>query len=176
MSNHHSSVHSDVYISSSALYTVSEIKTTLDGYIAAHDLVNKAEQQYINVGDDALLRTTLYAPSGKSGAQPPEFAKRGELVSTLCGRMQAFYKIQVGNGEALTKCVYFQSIIHTLFPDISLLCCHSQEGPIAPNFRRRQDPAGTQGMHAHHRLRALLSHVGYNRRHAARAMCVGDLW
>ena len=73
-------------------------------YIEKHDLINRVEQQYLNVSADVVFSAALYGSPNAKGATPaPEFAKREEALSALCNRMQPWYRIAVGNGEPVTK-------------------------------------------------------------------------
>ena len=92
--------------STSALYTLAEVKSALIAYVEKHDLVNRVEQQYINVSSDAVFSAVLYgSPNAKGAAKVsvPEFAKREEALSALCGRMQPWYRIAIGSDEPFTK-------------------------------------------------------------------------
>jgi len=86
------------------LYTLAEVKSALLSYVEKHDLGNRVEQQYLNVGADAVFSTALYGPPNAKGATPvPEFAKREEALNALCSRMQPWYRIAVGGDEPFTK-------------------------------------------------------------------------
>ncbi|TFY76449.1 hypothetical protein EWM64_g7560 [Hericium alpestre] len=89
----------DLQMDTSTLYTHSNVKTALNKYIAAHNLVNKQEKQYINVGSDAILAAML----SKKGASAPEFSKREELLFALLDRMQPWHRVQLGSSDPITK-------------------------------------------------------------------------
>jgi translation initiation factor 2D len=94
--------------SRSALYTQAEVKSALLAYVEKHELVNRVEQQYLNVSSDAVFSAALYgSPTKAKGAAAavtvPEFAKREDALSALCGRMQPWYRIAIGGGEPFTK-------------------------------------------------------------------------
>ena len=111
------------YDSTSDLYTHAEVKSALLAYVAKHELVNRVEQQYLNVSADAVFSVVLYgSPNAKGSVPVPEFAKREDALSALCGRMQPWYRIAIGSDEPFTK-----------------------KG--APYYRGHQDKAGTQGVH-----------------------------
>jgi len=80
------------------LYTLPEIKTLLNGYIASHNLVNPNDRSYINIDD--LLSSTL---SSKTNTEPLEFLKRDELIRRLVDKMQAWHEISVEGKEPLIK-------------------------------------------------------------------------
>jgi translation initiation factor 2D len=86
------------------LYTRAEVKSALLAYVAKHELVNRVEQQYLNVSADAVFSAALYgSPNAKSAVPVPEFAKREDALSALCGRMQPWYRIAIGGDEPFTK-------------------------------------------------------------------------
>jgi translation initiation factor 2D len=90
--------------STGALYTLAEVKSALLAYVDKHELVNHADQQYLNVSADALFSAALYgAPNAKGAAPVPEFARREEALNALRGRMQPWYRIAVGGEEPFTK-------------------------------------------------------------------------
>lgn len=92
------------YDSTSALYTLAEVKSALLAYVAKHELVNRVEQQYLNVNSDVVFSAALYgSPKNAKEGVPPEFAKREDALSALCGRMQPWYRIAIGGDEPLTK-------------------------------------------------------------------------
>jgi len=87
------------YDSTSALYTLAEVKSVLLAYVAKHELVNLVEQQYLNVSSDAVFSAALCGRAGSVSV--PEFAKREDALSALCGRMQPWYRIAIGSEEHL---------------------------------------------------------------------------
>jgi len=97
----------DLGLDTGALYTLAEVKSALLAYVEKHELVNRVEQQYLNVGADAVFSAALYGPPNAKGSIPvPEFAKREEALGALCSRMQPWHRIAIGGGggdEALTK-------------------------------------------------------------------------
>ena len=98
--------HKNITNSTSALYTLAEVKSALLAYVAKHELVNRVEQQYLNVSSDAVFSAALYgSPNAKGGSavSVPEFAKRDDALSALCGRMQPWYRIAIGSDEPFTK-------------------------------------------------------------------------
>lgn len=90
--------------STSLLYTLSDLREAIKKYVAEHDMINKTEQQLINADSDLILRNALWPQTGKNPPPIPEFAKREELVTVLCTRMQPWYRLEPGNGgEPITK-------------------------------------------------------------------------
>lgn len=91
-----------IIISPSALFTIQEIKTIVNGYITRNKLINLADQAYVNM--DELLNATL-ATKTKASALPErfEFLKRDELIKRIVDKMQAWYEITIEGREALLK-------------------------------------------------------------------------
>jgi translation initiation factor 2D len=90
--------------STTALYTHAEVKSTFLAYVEKHDLVNRFEQQYINVSSDAIFSAALYGSPNTKGSTPaPEFAKREAALSALCDHMQPWYRIATPGDEPITK-------------------------------------------------------------------------
>lgn len=91
-------------LDTTALYTHAEVKSTFLAYVEKHDLVNRFEQQYINVSSDAIFSAALYGSPNTKGSTPaPEFAKREAALSALCDHMQPWYRIATPGDEPITK-------------------------------------------------------------------------
>ncbi|KAN0141791.1 hypothetical protein V8E53_000253 [Lactarius tabidus] len=91
-------------LDTTALYPHAEVKSALLAYVEKHDLVNRFEQQYINVSSDAVLSAALYGSPNTKGSTPaPEFAKREAALSALCDHMQPWYRIATPGDEPITK-------------------------------------------------------------------------
>ncbi|KZP05820.1 hypothetical protein FIBSPDRAFT_877106 [Athelia psychrophila] len=84
--------------STSTLYTMPELKTFINGYIAAHALVNPNDQSYINL--DMLLRSTITA---KNNTEALEFMKRDELTRRVVDKMQPWHEITIDGKEPIIK-------------------------------------------------------------------------
>jgi len=84
--------------STSALYTLPEIKVIVNDYVTTKGLVNAREAQYINV--DALLVSTLR--SAKSNEEI-EFLKRNDLFKRISDKMQSWYEIQAEGKDHVVK-------------------------------------------------------------------------
>jgi translation initiation factor 1 (eIF-1/SUI1) len=124
----------DYNSSTSALYPLQDLKAALNTYIVTHDLLNKAEQQFVNADTDSTLRDALWPQTGKSPHPVPEFVKREKLLSTLCSRMQPWYRIQLGSSEPATKQV--AHALQALQADVS--CRKGQLKPISIVVKLRQ--------------------------------------
>ncbi|EJD04970.1 uncharacterized protein FOMMEDRAFT_120229 [Fomitiporia mediterranea MF3/22] len=81
-----------------ALYTLPQIKETINLYVSTNSLVNANQQQFVNVDD--LLQDVL---SSKGGGEVPEFMKREELARRLSEKMQAWYRVEVDGKEPVLK-------------------------------------------------------------------------
>ncbi|KAH7908853.1 hypothetical protein BJ138DRAFT_1115485 [Hygrophoropsis aurantiaca] len=83
----------------SALYTLQEIKSTINKYVTDRQLINARDQAYINVDD--LLLTVI---SSKSDAPAStEFIRRDELIKRLSDKMQNWYEIQADGKDPVLK-------------------------------------------------------------------------
>lgn len=84
------------------MYTLPEIKTILNSYIASKNLINAQEQQYVNVRDDPALLSAI-TNKNEIGV---EFLKREEVLSRLKERMQCWYEIRVEGKDVIKKSVF----------------------------------------------------------------------
>jgi translation initiation factor 2D len=90
---------------------MAEIRSLLNAYIVAHNLVNPREQAYINLDD--LLYSCASTKSktkskGKDKDTEPEpamarFMKRDELTKNILGKMQNWYEIRAAGKDPITK-------------------------------------------------------------------------
>ncbi|CCM00967.1 uncharacterized protein FIBRA_03015 [Fibroporia radiculosa] len=83
----------------SELYTMSDIKTTLNEYVSAKNLINAQEQQYLNVSEDSAL---LDAVTDKNETDV-EFLKREEVLTRIRNHMQSWYEIRVEGKDVVRK-------------------------------------------------------------------------
>lgn len=91
-------------LSTAALYPHAEVKSAFLAYIEKHDLVNRFEQQYINVSSDAVFSAALYGSLNTKGSTPaPEFAKREAALNALCDHMQPWYRIAIPGDDPITR-------------------------------------------------------------------------
>lgn len=94
----------DLGLDTAALYPLADVRSALLAYVEKHDLVNRFEQQYINVSTDAVFSAALYGSPNTKGATPaPEFAKRDAVLGALCRHMQPWYRIAAGGDKPITK-------------------------------------------------------------------------
>lgn len=86
-----------------------QIRSLLNSYIAANNLVNANDQAYINL--DELLYSCVSAKSkGKAKGKDVEpeselsrFMKRDELTRSIIGKMQGWYAIRTEGKDPVTK-------------------------------------------------------------------------
>ncbi|KZV70577.1 hypothetical protein PENSPDRAFT_579249 [Peniophora sp. CONT] len=104
----------DAQLDPSAFYTMADLKSALNAYIDSHDLVNKAEQMFINTDSDPTLRDALWPQTGKNPPKVPEFLKREEVMNALCARMQPWHRVQQGTAEPVLKKGQLQPISVTV--------------------------------------------------------------
>ena len=88
--------------SSSALYTVQEVKAVLSSHIQAKNLVNAHKQQFINVRSDDVLSIVL---ASKNEPVVPEFMKREDLAKRIVEKMQPWHRIDSENADGAPKSV-----------------------------------------------------------------------
>ncbi|KAI1790893.1 eukaryotic translation initiation factor SUI1 family protein [Ganoderma leucocontextum] len=83
----------------SELYTISEIKDIVNGYVSSRSLINANDQQYTNVGSDQFLAGAV----SSKGEDAPEFLKRDEVLKRVRANMQAWHEITVEGGDMVRK-------------------------------------------------------------------------
>ncbi|KAI9454256.1 hypothetical protein BJY52DRAFT_767203 [Lactarius psammicola] len=94
----------DLGLDTEASYSLADVKSALFTYVEKHDLVNRFEQQYINVSSDAVFSAALFGSPNTKGTTPaPEFVKRETALKALCKHMQPWYHIAVPGNELITK-------------------------------------------------------------------------
>ncbi|KAF9074609.1 hypothetical protein BDP27DRAFT_1416022 [Rhodocollybia butyracea] len=98
--------------STSNLYSVSEVRSLLNTYIATEQLVNPHDQAYINV--DARLAFCIAskgkpsknknkASSSELESTEVEFLKRDELMKKVMDKMQSWYEVKAEGFEVVKK-------------------------------------------------------------------------
>ncbi|KAF8890698.1 hypothetical protein BD779DRAFT_1516510 [Infundibulicybe gibba] len=95
---------------STDLYSLADIKSLLNSYIAAHSLVNPNDQSYINLDDTIRACTLAKGNSKPKGNEEPgpnlisqDFMKRDELTKSILGKMQGWYEIQAPGKDIIRK-------------------------------------------------------------------------
>jgi len=96
--------------STTALYTLVEMKSIVNDYITSRNLVNPQIQAYINL--DPLLASCISSgksAKGKSKGKEPEtreeveFMKRDELTKAILDKMQSWYEVKVEGKDPIVK-------------------------------------------------------------------------
>ncbi|KAH9948078.1 eukaryotic translation initiation factor SUI1 family protein [Amylocystis lapponica] len=82
-----------------ALWTPAELKALLHAYVAAKGLVNAREQQYVNVGEDALLLRAVE----RKNELGLEFLRREDVLARLREHMQAWHELRVEGRDVVRK-------------------------------------------------------------------------
>ncbi|KAH9061916.1 hypothetical protein EDB87DRAFT_1576247 [Lactarius vividus] len=91
-------------IATTTLYPLADARSTFFTYVEKHDLVNRFEQQFINISSDVVISAALYgSPNAKGTTPASEFAKREEALSALCKHMQPWHRITVPGDEYRQK-------------------------------------------------------------------------
>ena len=104
-------------LSKTALYTLLEIKTLLNTYIASKNLINQNDQAYINL-DELFYACVSWKTKGRKAggeeeAPPMKFMKRDELAKSVTEKMQSWYEIRVEGRETVRKCVFFFAFLES---------------------------------------------------------------
>ena len=94
----------DIVPSSEALYSYSDLKSTVNKYVDARQLTNPRDRSYVNVGTDEVLLSAVCAKGKTEGV---EFMKREDVVRRLSDKMQSWYEIQAEGKDPVAKFVMF---------------------------------------------------------------------
>jgi len=75
-----------------------EIRSIVNGYVAAKQILNPRDQAYVNVTEDSILLDALsdLKASERKQLQETEFLRRNEVADRIIKNMQPWYEI---NGE-----------------------------------------------------------------------------
>jgi len=86
-----------------------QIRSLLNSYITANNLVNPNDHAYINL-DDLLYSCVSAKSKGKAKSKDVEreseisrFMKRDELMKEIVGKMQSWYAIRTEGKDPVTK-------------------------------------------------------------------------
>jgi translation initiation factor 2D len=98
-----------VFVSTTTLYSLAEVKELVKSYITSKSLTNPHNQAYINL-DQTLVLCLLTKSAGKSKdkgteSKSPdlEFIKKDELTKKILEKMQSWYEVRVGHGDPVRK-------------------------------------------------------------------------
>ena len=94
-----------MWYSSSALYSYSDLKSTVNKYVDARQLTNPRDRTYVNVGTDEVLLSTVCAKG--EAPESVEFLKREDIVRRLSEKMQSWYEVQGEGKDPVLKYVAF---------------------------------------------------------------------
>ncbi|KAI0077630.1 eukaryotic translation initiation factor SUI1 family protein [Panus rudis PR-1116 ss-1] len=83
----------------SKLYTLPEIRQLFLDYVAAKQLVNPHEQQYVNVAEDEHL----YQAVSFKNEDTPEFLKRDDALKRIRDNMQSWHEMKVEGSDPIRK-------------------------------------------------------------------------
>ena len=123
--------------------SAAQIRSLLNSYIAANNLVNANDQAYINL--DELLYSCVSAKSkGKAKGKDVEpeselsrFMKRDELTKSIIGKMQSWYAIRTEGKDPVTKSEIFIRL-HLSFAHSRFNRRKGSLGPIQVVIKVRQ--------------------------------------
>jgi hypothetical protein len=133
--------------STTALYSLYEIRTIVNAYVSANKLADAKDQQLVNL--DELLLSAL-SPSGKSSASQtplPQLMRREEITKRLSEKMQPWHTVDVEGKDSVVRHVNANGR-----PIFSSFISQLQEGPAEAHPSRDENQAGTQGVHAYHQF------------------------
>lgn len=88
-----------ILFSTSNLYTITEIKDTVNDYVSSRSLINANDQQYVNVDSDQFLGGAVSV----KGEDVPEFLKRDEILKRVRANMQTWHEISVEGRDVVRK-------------------------------------------------------------------------
>ena len=82
-----------------------EIKTIVNGYVKAKQLLNPKDQAYVNVTEDSVLLDALsnLKASERKQLQEFEFLRRNEVADRIIGNMQPWFEIAGEGKESAVK-------------------------------------------------------------------------
>ena len=100
-----------MWYSSSALYTYSDLKSTVNKYVDARQLTNPRDRTYVNVGTDEVLLSAVCAKG--EAPESVEFLKREDIVRRLSEKMQSWYEVQAEGKDPVLKYVA-SLVVHIL--------------------------------------------------------------
>ena len=88
------------FFSPGDLFTQVEIRSIINGYVTAKQILNPQDQTYVNVTEDSILFNALsdLKASERKQLQEAEFLRRNEVADKIIKNMQPWYEI-VGEGK-----------------------------------------------------------------------------
>lgn len=95
---HHSA---NLCLSTSHLYSRSDIRDIFNTYVSTKELINGRDQQYINVGEDL----PLFEAVSIKNEDGPEFLKRDDALKRIKANMQSWHEVQRDGDDPIRKYV-----------------------------------------------------------------------
>ena len=92
-------------LSPGGLYTQVEIRSIVNGYVAAKQILNPKDQAYVNVTEDSILLDALsnLKASERKQLQETEFLRRNEVADGIIKNMQPWYEITSEGKDPIVK-------------------------------------------------------------------------
>lgn len=87
------------------LFTQVEIRSIVNGYVKAKQLLNPKDQAYVNVTEDSILLNALsdLKASERKQLQEVEFLRRNEVADKIIKNMQPWYEISGEGKDSVLK-------------------------------------------------------------------------
>ena len=92
-------------LSPGGLYTQVEIRSIVNGYVTAKQILNPKDQAYVNVTEDSILLDALsnLKASERKQLQETEFLRRNEVADGIIKNMQPWYEITSEGKDPIVK-------------------------------------------------------------------------
>jgi len=87
------------------LLTQVDVRSIVNGYVTAKQLLNSRDQAYVNVTEDSTLLDALsdLKASERRQLQETGFLRRNEVVDKIVGNMQPWFEITVEGRDPVIK-------------------------------------------------------------------------
>ena len=92
-------------LSPGSLYTQVEIRSIVNGYVTAKQILNPKDQAYVNVTEDSILLDALsnLKASERKQLQETEFLRRNEVADGIIENMQPWHEITSEGKDPIVK-------------------------------------------------------------------------
>lgn len=92
-------------LSPGGLFTQVEIRSIVNGYVTAKQILNPKDQAYVNVTEDSILLDALsnLKASERKQLQETEFLRRNEVADGIIKNMQPWYEITSEGKDPIVK-------------------------------------------------------------------------
>jgi hypothetical protein len=96
-------------ISPGDLFTQVEIRSIVNGYVMAKQMLNPKDQAYVNVTEDPILLDALSDLKAGERKQLQEigFLRRNEVADRIIKNMQPWYEVAGEGKDPVVKCVWW---------------------------------------------------------------------